>query len=222
MPVPLLGVAEEFEREVDRIQEWFLCGSTAAVVRHSPFPYAPLADGCLVGLWDAWNRFVRQLILTCACGAAEGAGGAVYQPSVRRSEAEALQHLEAEKQAGGKSYQLAFGKSGEPKWYIVKDCFEIAATLDLENGSTVGAALTASQVYLTNDIVISNPRADLGALRNYVAHKSDRNFANVAKVLPVSAHPDLDSFLRSRTEGGSQVFCDWADALVALGQAAVV
>lgn len=221
MTVSLVATALEFEHEVDQIQEWFLAGSTVGVVQHSPFPYAPLADGCIVSLWDAWNRFVRRLLLTCACGEVQGAGGSVYRPGRDRSEAIALTHLEVEKQAG-KSYQLAFGKKGEPKWYIVKDSFEIAATLELENGPTVGAALTASQIYLADDIVVANPGSDLQTLRNYMAHKSDLNFSKVAKTLPVAGHADMDSFLRSRTRGGSQIFCDWADAMVALGHAAVV
>lgn len=220
MTFSLVVTAQEFEQEVDRIQEWFLAGSNVEVVQHSPFPYAPLADGCVVSLWDAWNRFVRRLLLTCAGGEVQGAGGAVYRPGQDRSEGTALAHLVVEKRAG-RSYQLAFGRSGEPKWYIVGDSFEIAATLELENGPTVGAALTASQIYLADGIVVANPGSDLQILRNYVAHKTPLNFTKVATRLPVAGHADMNSFLRSRTLGGSQIFCDWADAMVALGYAAV-
>ncbi|MBC9227152.1 hypothetical protein GL325_12535 [Aeromicrobium sp. 636] len=220
MTVSLAQTALDFEREVDRIQEWFLTGSIAKVVEHSPFPYAPLADGCVVSLWDAWGRFVRNLILTCAAGDVESAGGAVYAPKVQRTPTDALAHLEAEKHAG-KSYQLSFGKRGEPKWYIAKDTFEIAETLELENGPEIGGALTASQIQLSESIIVDNPSASLQKLRNYVAHKTEVNFKKVADVLPVNDHEDLDSYLRSRTHGGSQVFCDWADAMVALGHAAV-
>lgn len=222
MPELLSEITREFEDEVDGIQEWFIQGCSASVVAYSPFPYAPLADGCLVSLWDAWSRFVRRLLLACACGPVEGLGGSVYRPSVERHEKDALRHLESERRNGGKSYPLAFGKTGEPKWYLVKHSFEIASTLDLENGEIIGAALTASQIHLSESISVSNPHDHLRKLRNYVAHKSDANFAKVCEVLPLSSYPDLDAFLRSRTQGGSQVFCDWADALVALGHGATL
>jgi hypothetical protein len=220
LTVSLSETALEFEREVDRLQEWFLTGSAVGVVEHSPYPYAPLGDGCVVSLWDAWSRFVRRLLLTCACGEVQGAQGAIYRPGNSRTEVVALNHLVTQKP--GKSYSLAFGTRGEPKWYIVKDSFEIASTLELENGPTIGAALTASQVHLSNIITVGNPASDVQLLRNYVAHKSDANFLKLCGKLPVKQHANTDSFLRSRTSGGSQIFCDWADAMVVLASSAVV
>ncbi len=222
MAIALSGISDDFESEVDSILEFFHKGAKASLIPFSPCPYTPHSDGCLVSLWDAWGRFVRSLLLACAAGEVVGGGGAKYAPVIPRREEDALRHLEAEKRSGGKSYALAFGSKGEPKWYLVRHSFELGATLQLQNGSTIGSALTASQIHLSASISVSHPGDHLQTLRNYVAHKTAANFAKASRAMPVAVHGDVDSFLRSRTQGGSVVFCDWADALVGLARSATM
>lgn len=216
MVLHLASIAEEFEQEVDAIQACFLRGTDTRTVAQSPMPYTPLADGCLVSLWDAWNRFIRELMLGCASGESEGQSGVCYTPSSARAELDALRHLETEKQAGGKSYALAYGRRGEPKWYLAAHSFELGTTLGLQNEGVIGAALTASQISLSLTISVANPWADLQCIRNYVAHKSVENLRKVQLRLAISSHASVDAFLACRTAGGSMIFCDWADSLVAV------
>ena len=66
----LIQVVTAFSDEVDAIRRVFHEGHAAQDVGCNAMPYCPLDDGCVVSLWDAWNRFMRNLYLTSAAGGA--------------------------------------------------------------------------------------------------------------------------------------------------------
>src|SRR5438477_12745340 len=77
--------------------------------------YAPAEDGCLVSIWDAWNRFVRSLMLTCASGPVQGLSGTTHVPSTVRGETAAISHITS-------SHRGTFIRviRGEPQWASAK------------------------------------------------------------------------------------------------------
>lgn len=215
-------IAENFAKEAKSIESWFLRSTTEPVVQNAPRPYSPHSDGCVVSLWDAWNRFIRQLMLTCASGPCSGFSSTLYTPATARTEQQALQRLEAQKSLATRKYALSFGKKGEPKWYLVQHSHEIASTLGLQNASTISSSLTSSHVNLGSTTSIASPISSIHSVRNYIAHKSAENLRKADGRAGIKSHTDVDLYLRSKSMGGASRFCDWTEGLTAIARAAVL
>lgn len=208
----LLPVAANFADEVQAIRDVFLEGHAARDVECDVLPYCPLDDGCVVSLWDAWNRYMRNLYLTSAAGESTGVSGTVYAPAVARTEPESLSELRAAARLKGSGIALA---KDEPKWFMTSSVYAIASCLGLANGSVIANALTQTNVLLGGGFWVPIPLEEIRRVRNYIAHKS----RGVAESLLQEMGPgvsDLSGYLRQPTRGGSTRFDDWCDALIGL------
>lgn len=207
-----------YEAELSLILDCFDKFQSAKRIPCAILDYDPIPDGCVISLWDAWGRFTRTCILTCAEGPVITLGGQELTPKVARSESEALQHLEQQKVQANAPYSLAFGRRGEPKWYMAKDLKDICDTLELPISAQLSGAAMVSTIPVGAGIELGNPLGDLQKTRNYIAHKSSGNLRKIAS-LPSSMC--VDEYLRSRTSGGSTVFADWVDGLRVIAESSV-
>ena len=123
---PASEIVDAFSAELDEIESIFGSCVGARTVLGFTIPYAPTEDGCLVSMWDAWNRFLRALTLNAAFGTFLGLSGMAYSPTVPRIEASAIAHLDTAKR--GKAYRLI---EGEPKWHNANHLADVMSTLDL-------------------------------------------------------------------------------------------
>lgn len=220
MPFDLQVAHRKFASELDSLDNC-MEGYRHPSIECDIMQYEPVADGCVVALWDAWGRLVRSLILVCSAGPVVTLNGATISPSQRRSEEAALSHLEYCNRQRLASYPLSFPNRGEPKWYIVSYVEEIANTLELPLASQFGAAFNSSTIALESGITLGNPVSTVQTIRNYIAHKSVANLAKVHRAVPATRHISCSDYVRSPTLGGSTVFRDWADAMKAMAEAAI-
>lgn len=175
-------------------------------------PYMPTEDGCLVSLWDAWNRFLRALCLTSCRGVSQGLSGAAYTPTVAMTEAQAYTRIIANKK--GKGYTVT---AGEPKWYNARGLPDLATVLGLANDTIIVGAVTASNLQL-GPVTIANPLEEIRVCRNFVAHKTDGTLRE-AQLVAGSPFPDLMTHLRAK-RSGVETFSEWKEACLALAEAA--
>jgi len=206
----LVSVATSFQDEVKDIKTAFIGGSPSPLVQCSIMHYQPLDDGCVVSLWDLWNRYLRDLYLTSASGPVRSVLGTNYSPSVNLTEAQALAALRNASQIGipVKIYH------GEPKWFIETASGDISRALGLANAAPIRDALAQANVSIGSAITLGNPVEPLHKLRNYIAHKSLTHRRSISTTLGSSS--DISAYLRTPTLGGSTQFEDWCDALVSL------
>lgn len=209
---PLLPVVEEFIAEVDQIRSIFdTCRGSRTVDRYL-FPYCPFEDGCLISLWDAWNRFLRSLVLTSVAGPALGLSGTVYTPLPPRNEPAALAHLHQSRR--GKAYSLI---DGEPKWFNTMHMADILNTLAAPNSTVIVSALGASSIAL-NPIVVNNPLDEIRECRNFVAHKSAGTL-NRIRVYASGGFSTLSHHLRVKRYG-VETFHEWGDCMAVIAETA--
>jgi hypothetical protein len=212
MPQYLAQVVDLFTDELDQIRSIFdTCRGHRSVAAFH-MPYVPTEDGCLVALWDAWNRFVRELLLLSCAGAIHGLGGTVYTPSRALAPTAALALIN-----GSKKGTRITVVAGEPKWFDVNAISDLTAVLGLSNANVVVNAVTSSSVQL-GPFAVANPLEEIRVCRNLVAHKSDGALREVRRVAG-GAFSDMTSHVRSRRYG-VEVFAEWSDACLALAQAA--
>lgn len=211
---PASEIVDAFSAELDEIESIFGSCVGARTVLGFTIPYAPTEDGCLVSMWDAWNRFLRALTLNAAFGTFLGLSGMAYSPTVPRIEASAIAHLDTAKR--GKAYRLI---EGEPKWHNANHLADVMSTLDLHlnYSQNVVGAIGSNSVSL-GPTSIRNPLEEIRVCRNFVAHKAAATLASVA-VYAQGQVGSLSVHLRRR-RAGVETFSIWCEALCAIAAAA--
>lgn len=208
---PLQDVVARYSRELQEITKVWESVGDSALVNSFSVPYAPAEDGCVVALWDAWNRFVRDLLITCAGGSTLGLDGAVYHPASPRSATECLATLADNR---GRVGQLI---GGEPHWYKVNKIADLAALFELQNADTIVSAIGSTDVYF-GSFVAPNPLEEIRRCRNFTAHKAAHTLKDVRNYIGTEFHglrPHL-----SRKRRGSAVFYEWVDGCQSIAAAA--
>lgn len=209
---PSLGDAvNSLTAELDQIEQVFYASRGLNRVTEYKIPYAPAEDGCLVALWDAWNRFIRKVLLQSCLGPVEGLSGTIYAPSTPMTEPVALNHIRMTRRANGIAML-----SGEPKWFDPGSIAGITKVLGVANDQVIVLAITASSVTL-GPSTIPNPIAEIRTCRNFVAHKGDRSLADVQQYS--SSFADMRSHMRTKRYG-VELFSDWKEGCLAIGAAA--
>lgn len=209
--VELRTVSDAFSAELEEIALLFAtCSEHNSVSGY--IKYYPTEEGCLFAIWDAWNRFVRRMILTSVEGETIGTSGVVYQPGNIYTEVSALQHLQANR-GRGSSYKFT---NGEPNWYVPAAAVEMAQSLGAPNVNAISGALLSSTVVL-GPAVVSVPLEEIRISRNFCAHKNWKTMQDLRRFDPNVA--TLREFLRVKN-AGSHRFDDWLDALNAIAEAA--
>lgn len=211
-PKPLADVLDQFESEVDSLESIFCTRRGRRSVRAHGYDYVPIEDGCLVSLWDAWHRFVRTLVLTCAAGPVLGLSGTLYRPAIERTEAQALADMASNKK--GNNFGIV---NGEPKWGGLPNLPDILNFLGLSNAGVILGAVTASHVQL-GPISAPNPLEEVRKCRNYVAHKSPPTLADVTTYTR-GPFVDLSTHLR-QMRSGVEAFSEWRDCFVTIAGSA--
>ncbi len=209
----LQSVASAFDTEVTQIEAIFASSDGSPSVNGYAIPYSPTEDGYLICLWDAWNRFIRALVLTSCLGACEGSSGAIYHPATPMNEKQALAHLAK----NCKGTKIKMSPDGEPAWNNEWALNDLTAILGLANANTIVAGLTAYRVSL-GPITVPSPLDELRKCRNFVAHKGPGTLGKVRSVAG-PGFQDLRAHMR-QLPYGSEVFSGWKDACVALAHAA--
>lgn len=209
-------VVDAFCSELDEIESIFSRCTGARTVAGFVVPYAPTEDGCLISIWDAWNRFIRSFILTAAAGPLLGLSGTVYNPAVARTESQCLIWLNQNRRS--KAYSLI---AGEPKWTDARQLVDVMSTLDIDirNRQSVVSAIGATTVTL-GPVVVPSPLEEIRKCRNFVAHKAPMTLSDV-RAYSRSSGPfiSLSSHMRQK-QGGVETFSVWAEALRAIAAAA--
>ncbi len=211
--VPSLRIAvDQFTAETDQIESAFYQSTGMNRVTEFAIPYAPAEDGCLVSLWDAWNRFVRRFCLMSCASAVEGLSGTRYAPVTARSEIDALNHIRANSK--GTRIRIV---AGEPYWFDATAIADLAKILGLPNARELVGAVTASQVQL-GPFLIPNPLDEIRVCRNFVAHKGAGTLSQV-RTAAGPGFTDLCAHVRSKRHG-VELFSDWKEGCRAIAMAA--
>ena len=205
-------VVDAFRDELDQIQSIFATCAGHRSVTGFRMPYVPTEDGCLVSLWDAWNRFVRALVLTSCSGPVQGLSGNVYAPGTALTESAALASI----RAGAKGTKVRV-VAGEPKWFDIGAIADVTQLVGLTNDTIIVSAFTAYQVRL-GGFFIQNPLEEIRVCRNLVAHKCAAALAEVRAVAGPQ-FTDLRTHIRSR-RFGVETFSEWTEGCIAIAEAA--
>ena len=206
---PLSDAVNLFHNEVREINAIFK-GATGGTRISSYVPeYVPIEDGCLISLWDAWNRYLREIVLNSAAGDVLGLSMKIYRNSNPWTENVLLDAL--------KNDQRKFGiyvPAQEPKWFDLGTLKNIVNSLNLSNSASIvnGVAVSTISFPLKN---IPNPLDDIRRCRNYVAHKNPRALAEIRIHLNHNL-PDMSTYLRENFYGGRDRFSIWIACLEVL------
>jgi hypothetical protein len=197
--------------ELDQIEQVFYASRGLNRVTEYKVPYAPAEDGCLVALWDAWNRFVRGLLLQSCAGIAEGLSGTIHAPTTPMTELVALGHIQANRR--GTNIILV---RGEPKWFDPGAIADLTDVLAIANRNEIVSSITASRITL-GLATIPNPIEEIRICRNFIAHKGDMTLGDVQRFS--GAFTDLRTHMRSKRYG-VELFSDWKEGCLAIAEAA--
>lgn len=194
-----------FELELRSIENSFSKCRSHSFVPALPVTYKATEDGCLVSLWDAWNRFLRSAVITSASGTVTGIGGSNYIPIKNRSESQLLRFITS--QHNSQNFGI---KNGEPKWLDKTILSSIIPVLGLANSSELLAGLK-------NTITISgkplfDPIEEIKICRNFTAHKGVKTF-NAMKLNTLDKFIDLPSYTREVIDGKER-FSIWIEFLL--------
>ncbi len=204
----LKTVTESFKAEAREIEGAFLSTALSPRVTRYTIGYAPHADGCVVSLWDAWNRFLRDSVVTCASGPTLGLSGSVYTPKTPRSEAGVLSHLTQVR----RQYNLRLVQ-GEPSWYNLRQLPDITNCLGLQNSTQIYAAAASSNIILGESGSVSNPLGEIQIVRNFIAHKTAAQLDGVQRIIGGGSNDDVHRYLWTKTKGGIERFSLWVNAI---------
>lgn len=216
MSSKLANMYRVFSEELAEIERVFLDLENTPHVAGFSIPYRPVEDGCLVSIWDAWNRFIRSLLLASCAGPVEGISGTVYTPQIPMTESQATQHLALLSRRRGNRITAA---RGEPYWFNVSALPDMTSALGLANATVIDSAVTASSISLDGGISMPSPLAEIRDIRNFVAHKNEGTLAQAQSHMryPVV---DCSAHMRQKTIGGLYRFSNWVDCLAALAESA--
>lgn len=208
----LVAVVDHLRDELSEIESIFAgCIGDRSVARYR-VPYVPSEDGCLIALYDAWVRFMRELLLTSCSGPVLGLAGHTHIPATARNSQTAIDHLRRNRRGTKISFL-----GGEPKWADAAAVSDLTTVLGLANGGTIVSAVTASAVTL-GVTTVPNPLEQIRACRNYVSHKGPTAMAQV-RVAIAGQFSDMTSVLRRR-HLGVEIFSEWIESCLALAEVA--
>lgn len=206
-------LVSSFEAEADQLEGIFAICIGHPRVSGYDHPYVPTEDGCVVSLWDAWNRYLRSLVLVSASGPVVSLGGSTYQPRNARSEDEALRYLKQNSRRH--AYRVT---RNEPNWHMPNAFVDIVVCLELDpiQTRTLSGAISATSIAL-GSISVPNPVEEIRICRNFIAHKSSVTLRDV-KSYARGTYSDLSSHLR-RKRSGVETFTEWKECMVAIAVA---
>ena len=209
--VMLASIVEIFKIEVTKIESIFASCVNHDFVFGYRFEYRPTEDGCLISLWDSWNRFLRKLIVTSASGHARGSQE-LYLPQKTRTEDEVIADLNQNKKEPGRNFGI---DRGEPKW-STKDCLvSIIDFLELPNGEQIAGAVGSSEISIFSSTV-RNPLPEIKYCRNFVAHKGGNTLSLIDGQYGNSPLISISAHMRDLRHGGIETFSEWSECLVAI------
>lgn len=212
--ISLSLIVDRFILEIEKIEMIFdSCANHEAVPGYR-FDYKPTEDGCLVSLWDAWNRFIRNLVITSASGRAIGIDHVSYRPPIPRSEEEVLSDLASN--ARGNNFGIY---KGEPKWTNPLCLVSIVDFLDLPNKEFITINVGCSDVLLSN-ILVPNPVEEIRLCRNFVAHKGAHTLQLIEGEFGRVPFVSLTSHVRDLRLGGIKTFSEWKECLIEISKLA--
>lgn len=209
----LSDISGSFAAEAHELEACFLAGGGCPRVAAYQPAYGPHVDGCVISLWDAWNRFVRSLLLASCAGPTVGNVGLRYSPKASLTETQALLRLKTE--ARRRRIVLI---DGEPRWYERRILPDLAIILDIPNAQPIIAAVGASVVVIGSGGAVANPIPELQSMRNFIAHKTPATLAKAVQYVSVPAASPHEH-LWEKVSGGVERFCLWAATLRALADA---
>jgi hypothetical protein len=213
-PLELVTLADEFEREASEIQNVFdECDLHSSISGFNSL-YGAGEDGCVVSLWDAWNRFMRALILSSVRGDSVGVAGQHYVPPTIYQEVDAIRHLQSNRR--GTNIRVV---RGEPNWYDPLAISDFCSKLMLPNSSIVLAAVQSSSITDGTGTSIANPISKVRIMRNYIAHKNNSTHADVTGLGVMASGPR--AYLTEVVAGGTSRFTEWRSGMVAVADSAV-
>lgn len=212
-PALLEDVAAKFRAEVKEIEEAFLSTENSPRVTQYMMRYAPHADGCVISLWDAWNRLLRNTVLLSASGPVRGLGGNIYSPRIPRTETEVFVHLK--KVNKRVSLGLVFG---EPNWYNLQRLPDVIDCLDLGNSIQIYASASSSNVILGATGSVPNPLSEIQEIRNFIAHKTNHRLSTIRAMIGGSSDNDVHRYLWSKTQGGVERFSLWVSTVCSVAE----
>ncbi len=159
----------------------------------------------VIRLHDSWARFCRELIVLSAYGRTETLGGIRLSTSLPtiKSRGDVVPVL----------MSLSGGRLNEPKWYASDQCIRAAQRLNIQNLTTVSAALGA----------VNSPANYLREVRNFYAHRKKQTAEQAIRSGNFTGrHPRTRVFqLNNYTPGGRTVLESWTDDLIAVATAAL-
>lgn len=210
--IRLADISAEFIRESSEIATVYSLMAAHPPVAGFSMTYGAGEDGCVVSLWDSWNRYLRALYLASAAGPVVGGGGKTHSPKTTRDERAALAHLKS----GCKGTRIRFTRS-EPNWNSIAASQDFCRVLELGNSQEITAALATSSITLAPSVVTQNPLGLVRLSRNFIAHKNSETYKDVAGLAPGA---DMRAFLARRVLGGVSQFEDWVQAMQTIAEAA--
>lgn len=209
----LSTLSGELDRELKEILRSFNASGTHLSIRGFSVDYGAAQDGCVVSAWDAWNRFMRSLILTSCAGTSIGGSGTTYVTRQSYPEHAALARV----RKNSKNTSIRFTRS-EPNWYSPKAAADYCRILSLPNTAVITGAVTASSIVDATGTAISNPLTTIRIFRNFVAHKNTDTYRDIMAFIPPGV--SLLDYLHSKTAGGVSVFDEWVSGITAVATAA--
>lgn len=211
-PTPLAPTTDAFVDEIREIESIFAQYPGHRSVAGVGYEYVPLEDGCLVSLWDAWSRFLRELVLMSAAGITSGLSGVTYTPPNPRSESQVLADLQSNRRSN--NFQII---NGEPKWNGVVNLASIVSFLAIPNANMIVGAISSSSVNL-GPLTVANPLEEIRICRNFVAHKTSATHNDMQRYF-IGRYSELSSHMR-QLRSGVEAFSEWCECLEALAGAA--
>jgi len=211
----LQDVVDAFRDEVTEIEQVFCLSAGATSVSSRVVDYDPRDDGCVVSLWDSWNRFMRGLILSCASTQVIGTSGRIYAPARVQSEAQTVVLLVRASKSRSNSIRAM---AGEPSWYDQRGLADVVNELRLSNGQQIVMSVTSSSVSLGEGFLASNPIEEVRTVRNFIAHKNDATLARARTYM--TGH--VTNHTHELMVGGVSRFRQWVDTFVAIAETAAV
>lgn len=215
-PLELSAVVNKFDREAAQIEDVFSRNDEPSKIDGYRFPYCPLDDGCVVAIWDAWNRFLRELLLTSCGFQVIGVSGSAYLPTRIRPEKDALDALALASKSRQNRIRVT---RGEPHWFDQIAIIDMVELLQLGNRTEISSAVTSSQISIGSGISLINPIGEIREIRNFIAHKNEVTHRSIQKYL-TSAHIGISDYLHDTQVGGLSRFSEWVDGLRAVASAA--
>jgi hypothetical protein len=212
----LRKVVDDFNRESSQLEDIFISNNNPVIVLGFELPYSPVDDGCVVALWDAWNRFVRELLLACSGSTTLGISGSKYYPTTTRTEDESIHCL----CLAAKDRRTRIRSTrGEPHWFDQGAISDMVDALGIANRSQIVSAITSSGISITSGVLITNPIGEIRDIRNFIAHKNAVTLRGIKQHLN-SQHNSLSDYLHEIRLGGVPTFGEWVDGLQAIASAA--